>query len=64
MRKILAAGIDRVWQFDTQTEADKYLAGIHSKGRAYSIIYTRPHEGKIKMRIREQYNNNQLIMEG
>lgn len=61
MKKIIAAGVDRVWQFDTQAEADKYLENLKLKGRDYNIIYTRHVDGKIKIRVREQYNNNKLI---
>ena len=61
MKKIIAAGVDRVWQFDTQAEADKYLANLKAKGRDYNIIYTRYVDGKIKIRVCEQYNNNKLI---
>lgn len=61
MKKIIAAGVDRVWQFDTQAEADKYLANLKAKRRDYNIIYTRHVNGKIEIRVREQYNNNKLI---
>lgn len=60
MRKILAAGVERLWSFDTQEEADRHIENLKLKNRLFQIIFRKAEEGKIKLRVREQYNNNPL----
>ena len=60
-KRIIAAGVERLWRFDTPEEADRYIEGLERKNSLYKIIFRKAEEGKIKLRIREQYHNNPLI---
>ena len=54
MKKVVMAGIDRVLEFDTLEEADKYLDTLRVKGR--KTVGT-----KTRLRVLEQYNKSPLI---
>lgn len=61
MKRIIAAGVERLRRFDTPEEADRYIEGLKRKNSLYKIIFRKTEEGKIKLRIREQYHGNPLI---
>lgn len=61
-KKILAAGIVRDIEFDTQYEADLYFNRMHSKWVDCAILdtYTRA-DGSVVIRLLTPYNNTELI---
>lgn len=61
MKKVVAAGIDRVLDFDTLEEADRYLDGLRVKGAEYRVMWRKEVCSKIRLRVVEQYNKNPLI---
>lgn len=58
---MIAAGIDRVLEFDTLEEADRYLDGLRVKGAEYRVMWRKEAGSKIRLRVKEQYNKSPLI---
>lgn len=61
MKKIIAACIDRIIEFDTQQEAATYLEGLRTKKTDFRIINREEVDGKYRIRIQEQYNKSPMI---
>lgn len=61
MKKVIAACIDRVLEFDTQQEAAKYLETLRDKKTDFRILYREEVAGKYWIRIQEQYNKSPMI---
>lgn len=60
MKHIQAAWIEQVLTFDDPHEVQKYLDELDSKGIQYSVIKRE----MSMLRIRKQYNKNQLLRKG
>lgn len=61
MKKIIAACIDRIIEFDTQQEAATYLKGLRAKKTDFRIVSREEVDGKFRIRIQEQYNKSPMI---
>ena len=61
MKKVIAACIDRVLEFDTQDEAAKYLETLRNKGCEFRVLHPEEVGGKYRIRIQEQYNKSPMI---
>lgn len=61
MKKILAACIERVIEFDSQQEAATYLEKLRNKKTTFLLVNREEVGNKYRIRIKEQYNNNPLI---
>lgn len=61
MKKVIAACIDRVLEFDTQQEAAKYLETLRDKKSDFRILHREEVNGKMRIRIQEQYNKTPMI---
>lgn len=63
MKKVIAACIDRVLEFDTQNEAAKYIETLRddNKGSEFRILHREEIGGKYRIRIQEQYNKSPMI---
>ena len=46
MKKVIAACIDRVLEFDTQDEAAKYLETLRNKGGEFRVLHREEVGGK------------------
>ena len=53
MKKIVAAWIERILEFDGKLEYMAYMEGLKQKGQRFQL-----ESGVVKIRIRKQYNNN------
>lgn len=61
MKKVIAACIDRVLEFDTQNEAANYIEGLRSKKSEFRVLRRDEVGGKYRIRIQEQYNKSPMI---
>lgn len=61
MKKVIAACIDRVLEFDTQQEAAKYLETLRDKKSEFRIVNREAVNGKYRIRVQEQYNKSPMI---
>ena len=61
MKKLIAACIDRVLEFDTQQEAAKYLETLRDKKSEFRVLNREEVAGKYRIRIQEQYNKSPMI---
>ena len=61
MKKVIAACIDRVLEFDTQQEAAKYLETLRDKKSEFRVLNREEVAGKYRIRILEQYNKSPMI---
>ena len=61
MKKVIAACIDRILEFDTQQEAAKYLETLRDKKSDIRILHREEVAGKYRIRIQEQYNKSPMI---
>lgn len=59
MKKLIAACIDRILEFDTQQEAQAYLKKRHDKN--FRIVSQGQNQGKYRLRVQEQYNQSPMI---
>lgn len=62
MKKIIAACIEKIIEFDSNDQAVKYIEDCRRKKKEF-IIMSREEVGCgiIRLRVREQYNNNPII---
>lgn len=59
VKKIVAAWIEQILEFDGKLEYMAYIEGLKQKGQRFKEIYFEQLEsGIVKIRIRKQYNNN------
>ncbi len=64
MKKVIAACIDRVFEFDTTDEAKGYLNGLKSSGKRFRVLWDEATDnGGRKIRVQEQYNKSPMIEE-
>lgn len=61
MKKVIAACIDRVLEFDTQKEAADYIETLRKKKSEFRILHREEVGGKYRIRIQEQYNKSPMI---
>lgn len=61
MKKVIAACIDRLLEFDTQQEAAKYLETLRDKKSEFRVLHREEVGEKYRIRIREQYNKSPMI---
>lgn len=61
MKKIIAACIDRLIEFDSSEEAATYVEGLREKKSDFVIVKCEEISGKYRLRIKEQYNKNPLL---
>lgn len=61
MKKVIAACIDRVLEFDTQEEAANYLETLRDKKTEFRIVNREAVNGKYWIRVQEQYNKSPMI---
>lgn len=61
MKKVVAACIDRVLDFDTPKEAAAYIEGLRNKKTEFRVINREEVGGKYRVRIQEQYNKSPMI---
>ena len=61
MKKVIAACIDRVLEFDTQQEAANYIDNLREKKSEFGILHREEVGGKYRIRIQEQYNKSPMI---
>ncbi len=61
MKKVIAACIERILEFDTQQEAANYLEGLREKKTDFRIVNREEHGGKYRIRVQEQYNKSPMI---
>lgn len=61
MKKVVAACIDRVLEFDTQKEAANYLESLREKKSEFRVLNRDEIGGKYRIRIQEQYNKSPMI---
>lgn len=60
-KRILAACIERVIEFDSQKEAATYLEGLRERKKTFVVARLGEVGNKFQIRIKEQYNNNPMI---
>ncbi len=59
MKRIVAAWIEQILEFDGKLEYMAYIEGLKQKGQQFKEISSKQLEsGTVKLRIRKQYNNN------
>ena len=59
LKKIVAAWIEQILEFDGKLEYMAYIEGLKQKGQRFrGISFERLESGVVKIRIRKQYNNN------
>lgn len=51
MKKVIAACIDRIIDFDSPEEAAKYIAGLRDKKTEFRILYREEVNGKYRVRV-------------
>lgn len=61
MKRVVAACIDRVLEFDTPAEAAKYIDGLREKKTDFRIVNREEVGVKYRVRIKEQYNKSPMI---
>lgn len=61
MKKVVAACIDRILDFDTPKEAAAYIEGLRNKKTGFRVINREEVGGKYRVRIQEQYNKSPMI---
>ena len=61
MKKVIAACIERILDFDTPEEAAKYLETLREKKSEFRVLHREEIGGKYRIRIQEQYNKSPMI---
>lgn len=62
MKKVVAASVNKMLEFDAMEEFEKHIRFLESRKRKYLILSKQEIAGgKIRVEIKEQYNNNTLL---
>ena len=61
MKKVAAACIDRIFEFDSQEEAAAYIEKLRSLKKVFRIVQRSNAGNKYRVRIQEQYNSTPMI---
>lgn len=61
MKKVIAACIDRVLEFNTQKEAADYIESLRARKTEFRVIHREEADGKYRVRVQEQYNKSPMI---
>ena len=61
MKKVIAACIERILDFDTPEEAAAYIETLRDKKSEFRILHREEIGGKYRIRIQEQYNKSPMI---
>lgn len=62
MKKVIAACIDRILEFDNQKEAAAYLENLRNRKTEFKIVDRgEVPPGKYRIRIQERYNKSPMI---
>ena len=58
MKKVIAACIDQLLEFDSESSFEEYIKNMESKKQWFEVVY-KEHSGEVVMvRIKKQYNKN------
>ena len=64
MKKVLAAAIVKVLEFDSSEEAREYLDSMKAAGKNFRVQWESDgSDGKRQIRIQEQYNKSPMIQD-
>ena len=59
MKKIVAAWIEQILEFDGKLEYMAYVEGLKQKKQKFKAVsFEQLESGVVRIRIRKQYNNN------
>lgn len=59
MKKIIAAWIEQILEFPSKLEYLAYISGLEQKEQKFKeVTCNQDVSGKVTLRIRKQYNNN------
>ena len=62
MKKVIAACIDRILEFENQEEAAAYLENLRSKKSTFKVVDRgEVLPGKYRIRVQEQYNKSPML---
>lgn len=62
MKKVLAASVNKMLEFDAMEDFEKHIRLLESRKRKYLILSKQEiGDGRIRIEIKEQYNNNTLL---
>lgn len=61
MKKVIAACIDKILEFDNQEEAANYIEGLRNKKANFKILYREQIGNKHRIRVQEAYNKCPMI---
>lgn len=62
MKKVIAAHVDQILEFDSEKEITKFLEGLEFKKQLYQIVWKNIlGNGKVQIRIKRQYNKNDFV---
>lgn len=61
MKKVIAACIDRLLEFDNQQEAANYIESLRNKKTEFRVLNREEVNGKYQIRIQERYNKSPMI---
>ena len=63
MKKVISACIDQIIEFDSEHEVDKLIEFLQSRKQRFTVIWKNTlNNGKVQIRIKKQYNNNDLMV--
>ena len=63
MKKVISACVDQIIEFDSEQEIDKLIEFLKSRKQRFTIVWKNTlNNGKIQIRIKKQYNNNDLMV--
>ena len=63
MKKVIAACIERILDFDTPEEAAAYIEGVRNKKTDFGIVSREEAGGKYRIRVKGQYNKSPMIQD-
>lgn len=61
LKKVIAACIDRIFEFDSQEEAAAYMEKLRSLKKTFRIVQRGEAGDKYRVRIQEQYNSSPML---
>ena len=62
MKKVISACVDRILQFDFESEVDSYIENLKRKKQMYQVVWKNTlKNGSVQIRIKTQYNQSHFM---
>jgi hypothetical protein len=61
MKKVVAACVEQILEFDSESSFERYIENLKSRKQWFEIVYKVHNSDVVMVRIKKQYNRHVLL---